>query len=526
MKNYSELPAAKERISRALRVFKRDVEEEFEKEGARDMTSDDLKEFVNAQKALGLSSGECEELLCELATKLFNEKKGVDTFMALKVVGKTLVSYFDLVTDVMVFLELLRKNLTMAMVQGVTLGYSMVLQSFFSWLVGQPKLVALSGLFGCKPAIEAWRVATDAKPYPNQKCPNSMIRSLSRTLEITTEAIPQSAIQSIILLLFPDQRTTVQMVSLFASFLTTGFTIAFADRETDTSKYQRKAHPKLFGYVPSTNSNVQAFFSVVFFTTYTMAKMFALSLFIATSSSAIWTVGMLGLENLGLLIWRMQWKNWRFPYKGGDGAVFSLFMHGGAYISLVAAPFPGIRMPQFLTPRIYVGGQLYMLTINFVIVFVCFRIFNGSDLLEETHAWIMLSTTTLLCLVSGGISFYYVPQSHKHTFSRQQTWKQYIEQYVWEEKMFVFDTNKHREWTGHEAVRAFLPTWCSVRYVPKEKLIELYKNRWAEWCEDPPEWFDDDFKALIPRELLVGVDERLWGGEGEGEGENEEEDDP
>ena len=124
MKNYSELPTSKERISRALRVFERDVEEEFEKEGARDMTSDDLKEFVNAQKALGLSSGECEELLCELATKLFNEKQGVDTFKALKVVGKTLVSYFDLVTDVMVFLELLRKNLTMAVVQGVTLGFS------------------------------------------------------------------------------------------------------------------------------------------------------------------------------------------------------------------------------------------------------------------------------------------------------------------------------------------------------------------------------------------------------------------
>jgi len=254
------------------------------------MTSDDLKEFVNAQKALGLSSGECEELLYELATKLFNEKKEVDTFMALKVVGKALVSYFDLVTDVMVFFELLRKNLTMAVVQGVTLGFSMVLQSLLSWLVGQPKLVALSGLLGCKPMIEAWRDATDAKPYQNQKVKNSQILGMSRMLEITTEAIPQSVIQSIIFLLFPDQRTTVQMVSLFASFLTTGFTVAFAARDTDTSKYQRKAHPKLNGYVPSTNGNVQAFFSVVFITTYTMAKMFALSLFIATSSSAIWTV--------------------------------------------------------------------------------------------------------------------------------------------------------------------------------------------------------------------------------------------
>ena len=61
----------------------------------------------------------------------------------------------------------------------------------------------------------------------------------------------------------------------------------------------------------------------------------------------------------------------------------------------------------------------------------------------------------------------------------------------------------------------------------RSPLTQAY-GRWAEWCEDPPEWFDDDFKALIPRVLLVGVDERLWGGEGEnvGEGENEEEDEP
>jgi len=188
------------------------------------------------------------------------------------------------------------------------------------------------------------------------------------------------------------------MVSLFASFLTTGFTVAFAARDEDTSKYNRKAHPKLKGYVPSTNGKVQAFFSVVFFTTYTMAKMFALSLFIATSSSAIWTVGMLGLEFLGLLIWRMQWKNWRFPAKGLDGAVFGLLVHHILYIELVASPFPGIRTPHSLTPRIYVGGQLY----------------------------------------------------------RQQTWKQYLEQNMWEEQIWTKD-HKHREWTGHEAVRAFIP---------------------------------------------------------------------
>ena len=50
----------------------------------------------------------------------------------------------------------------------------------------------------------------------------------------------------------------------------------------------------------------------------------------------------------------------------------------------------------------------------------------------------------------------------------------------------------------------------SIHYLPKEKLIELYKTRWADWVVDPPEWFDADFRAMIPRELLVEVNPMLW----------------
>ena len=58
-----------------------------------------------------------------------------------------------------------------------------------------------------------------------------------------------------------------------------------------------------------------------------------------------------------------------------------------------------------------------------------------------------------------------------------------------------------------------IPIWYSIHYVPKEKLIELYRGNWAGWCADPPHWFDEGFKALVPHELLVGVDKKLWGEE-------------
>ena len=61
-----------------------------------------------------------------------------------------------------------------------------------------------------------------------------------------------------------------------------------------------------------------------------------------------------------------------------------------------------------------------------------------------------------------------------------------------------------------DEVRALLPMWCSIHYLPKDELIEFYKEWWEEWLADPPEWFNHDFRSLLPRGLLAKVPENLW----------------
>ena len=122
-----------------------------------------------------------------------------------------------------------------------------------------------------------------------------------------------------------------------------------------------------------------------------MAKIFALSLLI-TTAPAICSIGLLVAEYFGLLAWRMSWKSWRSGGKGADGVGLGLLINIIVYICLVAAQFPFVRTARFLTPRIYAGGHLYMLTINFVIVYVCYRVFNGSDYVEEESlVWLLYS---------------------------------------------------------------------------------------------------------------------------------------
>ena len=220
-------------------------------------------------------------------------------------------------------------------------------------------------------------------------------------------------------------------------------------------------------------------------------------------------------------------------------------------------PFPIIRVPTFLTPRIYSGGLIYMLVINVFMVAVSFHIFNGGDsndgngtlqpdhlnstepnttsfnsstttslsdsqlfnnttdtenatlYLSEPVAWLGLSIATAICLISGGMFFSYVPQSHRNTFFKHYTLKQHFTTFVWNYKKSTTD-HHNREVDTREAIQALMSVRYSLHYLPKEKLIELYKTRWADWVVDPPEWFDADFRAMIPRELLVEVNPMLW----------------
>ena len=322
-------------------------------------------------------------------------------------------------------------------------------------------------------------------------------------MEVIAEAIPQAIVQTLVLLLYPDQRTFIQYFSLFTSFLTTGFVVAAADKEFDTGKLRRKNEPLLFGYVSKVRSRNQMLASVSFFTLYKFVKVFSLCLLVA-SSSFRYASSLLALEFFTILAWRMSYGNWRFYKKGLDGVGWSLFAHFCWYLFLLAAPFPVVRIPTFLTPRIYTGSLAYMLGVNFCILLFSYKVFEGIDYITETQAWFFLATTTLLCLVSGFIAFSYVPDSHKPTFYKRWTLKEHMAKYWWNDCFYSTD-HHYRITTDQEYIRARIPTWCPPHYAPNEKILEFYKEHWSEWCQDPPDWFDEKFKAMIPEYLLEAV---------------------
>ena len=508
---YKNLSSSEDRVSKAMWAFKRDVLTPYEDDPEASNLKEEVKKFMEEQTKKGLSDEEINELKIEAIVKVVEEKKEIDTFKVLRVFGKTVISYADIATDVLVLFEFMSKNKAMAIIQGTSLGFSMLMQCFISLVMGQPIWVGLLGLVGMKPILEAWRDAIDAKPFPSQKTGNDSMLMFSRMTEVVFESIPQSLVQTTALLVYPDQRSYLQFISLFASFLTTGFMVVTADREQDTDSKSRRNESALVGYA-LINSTTQIVSSIVCFTCYKTAKMFSLALLIASSLSAKYCVGLLLIEHCALSLVRLGLKNLRIWVRDADGLLFTNLVNFGWYICLLAAPFPTCRWPHFLTPRIYSAGMLYMCTINFALVYVSYRAFDARNVLPESQAWVGLSAVTFLCVIFGVIAFNLIPQSHRHTFYKHLTLRDHINLINWHEKAQEFD-HKMREVTDQDGIRALMPLWISLYYLPTEKLIELYRDNWKKWSADPPYWFDDEFKSLLPRELLVEVDQKLWGEE-------------
>ena len=105
---------------------------------------------------------------------------------------------------------------------------------------------------------------------------------------------------------------------------------------------------------------------------------------------------------------------------------------------------------------------------------------------------------TAVCVAAGAGAYRYVPRSHRRTFYEHLTFRRYVETFWWNEARHGVDPNIELDTDG---VRAGLPLWLSPHYLPTERCRAFYAENWAKWEEEEPEWFDEEFKAAVPKEL-------------------------
>ena len=165
---------SKERLDNASGMFQKNVLNPFEADKNFDVEvmKELVDKFMAKQIEGGMAEAEVDRLKTLLIVSIAQQKKEIDRFKVLRGFGKTVISYADIVTDVLVLSTFVKMNSSMAAIQGLSLGFSMFVQSISSIIFGQPIWVALLGLVGMKPIVEAYRDAIDAKPFPKQRMAN------------------------------------------------------------------------------------------------------------------------------------------------------------------------------------------------------------------------------------------------------------------------------------------------------------------------------------------------------------------
>ena len=121
--DYRNIKTSQERIEKALHRFRTEVLDPFLEDPEAESIVDEVKEFVNSQIAKGLSEDEASNLNYDIMNAMAVDIKEVDHYKVMKTFGKALLSYFDIVTDVLVLLDLIAKrNTRMAFYSGNFLG--------------------------------------------------------------------------------------------------------------------------------------------------------------------------------------------------------------------------------------------------------------------------------------------------------------------------------------------------------------------------------------------------------------------
>ena len=152
-------------------------------------------------------------------------------------------------------------------------------------------------IFGFKPALDAFRVATGAKRELEHYLEPVMEMTFMKCIELFAEAIPAVLIQLLAIMNSKSkQGTTAVWISLTISAMSAGFISASISYDADTDPNSRQTNRGFYGYVPAKASKrTIVFMSLVFFS----SGMVMIRCFI---------IALLGLRGV----------KWAMAYIGGD----------------------------------------------------------------------------------------------------------------------------------------------------------------------------------------------------------------
>jgi hypothetical protein len=370
-----------------------------------------------------------------------------------------------------------------------------------------------------KPGVDAWRVASGTAHEEGHMMDAQTELTANKSVELVAEAIPGTLIQLSALLMSESKPTRSALFSFAFCILTAAFTSAVTSWDWDLSKENRKKRRSFYGYIPgNVKGKVKVFASLYFLSAFNLlTRSFACVLFyIKGGISEVATL--LGGELLIYLsIKGLRRDLWYWmPVYGGFGVFVSFMLR---CVNKVIIDWTAVV--QFRHPN-EVGGAYFTFSLGLTVVMGVVAALQyekvvddvisspnstfvedvelGEDneqlggeesgLEESTVVTIMMAACAGM-VVSYATLLVSVKREYLHTFISTKTSHE-SEQELFtkneddEQRFKIFGRNRHK--------------W---EYKIGAEIMAWINERLPLWLEEPPEWFNDQKRSVIPDDFVT-----------------------
>jgi hypothetical protein len=375
-----------------------------------------------------------------------------------------------------------------------------------------------------KPGVDAWRVASGAAHEEGQMMDAQTELTMNKSVELVAEAIPGTLIQLSALLISESKPTRSALFSFAFCILTAAFTSAVTSWDWDLNKKNRKFYRSFYGYIPSNvNGKMKVFASLYFLSAFNLlTRSFACVLFyIKGGFSEVATL--LGGELLIYFVIKgLRRDIWYWmPVYGGLGVFFSFMIRWTIKVIVDWTAVVHFRHPN------EVGGAYFTFSLGLTVVMGVVAALQYEkvvdDVISSLNSTFLNSTfledvelgednqivggeesglekstvVTIMVLACGGMVVSYttllvsIKREYLHTFISTKTSNESVQE--------LFTKNEEDE----QRFTIFGDNRLKWEYKIGAEVKAWINERLLLWLEEPPEWFNDQRRSIIPDDFVT-----------------------
>ncbi len=342
----------------------------------------------------------------------------------------------------------------------------------------------------CKPAVDAHRVACGKQCEKHHLIEPKMEYVVVRVIEMFFEAIPGCIIGCMAYLAKPSYAA---LFSLMVSAATTGFTSSLVSFDFDVDPENRKNKPAFYGYMPDDALNR----ALTFCCMWGMSSLFLLfrsfgAAMLLSVNKWYFVLEIVGNLTLFFVMKAIVCDVWHWlPVEGALGASLTFLIRT---IVKIVVDFTGL---VHLRISGEMGGAFWTfnMLLGPVVAFVSMLVYYANTapaavvLEQKTCALVMVGMVAAL-LINFGLFLKLMKSEYRGSFFSLETGVQGCQ------ACFLNESNS-------DEVRLYITNfnrrmWQSILPQVKNFIV----GNWERWEREEPDWFTEDFKARLDRDLL------------------------